>query len=136
MTMLMAILLVFAGMQFRPTPIPGVPQVSDRRMAPDGVTEGWLVDLKPDPAQSGVKIATTLVVSRNGRELQRFHGEPGIANWDFWQSGREVVYQTAPTHGRTTCYLVDVQSGRILESQENCSNHVSDGPGWTTPLHT
>ena len=127
------LLAVLAFGQFRPSPLPGIPKVSDRKLAPDGITEGWLVDLDSS-SRSSAQVPTTLVISRRSRELNRFHGEPGIASWDFWSNGQQVVYQTAPIHGRTTCIRADVQSGHILDTQENCSGQANP-PDWTAPLN-
>ena len=128
------LLLALAFFQFTPSRIPGVPQVADRKMADDHTTEGWLADLQSTSSQSGDQLATTLVISRKRRELHRFRGEPYIWTWDFWQRGQQVVYQTGPAHGRTTCILADAESGRVIATQDWCNRDNADGPDWTRPV--
>jgi hypothetical protein len=106
--------------------------IANRKMASDGVTEGWFVEYpNPDPNQSWRKIMGTLVIAQHGRIVRRMDTDLTFWSWNFWDGGKMVAYQLGPVHGETVCVLADVQSGKETERWKgDCRNVPENAPGW------
>ncbi len=105
-------------------------RITDRRVAEDGVTKGWMVEYpSPDKGQSDV--AGTLVIARRGRVIRRIEGDSTFWGWVFWNGGRSVAYETGPLHGATMCVLRDVRSGQVVEKMlGDCQDATEEAPAW------
>ena len=106
--------------------------IVDRKMASDGVTEGWLVAYpNPDPHQSWRKIMGTLVIAQHGRVIRRIGADSTFWSWNFWDGGRKVAYQMGPLHGETVCVLADARSGKEVDRWAgDCRNRPDNAPSW------
>lgn len=107
--------------------------IDARRSAADGVTRGWFVEYPwpdaSDASQSWRKIAGELVIARGERIIRRIKASPTLWSWNFWDGGRQVVYQEGPLHGQTTFSRMDVTSGKILERWDG-DETAPAAPAW------
>ena len=70
-----------------------------------------------------------LVLYRAGRVLHTFKADQAIWEWEFKDGGKQIAYREAPMHGGSqTCFLGDVDSGRIIARWWNGS--VDRQPDW------
>ncbi len=108
----------------------------DRRVAPDGVTVGWLVTYgNPDPGRDWERIAGTLVIARRGQVVRRIEGASTIRQWTFRHGGSQVVVETGALHGPTQCILTSVRTGRTLaETSGACDAEDEAAPAWVKAL--
>ena len=89
----------------------------DARISPDSRTVGWLVMYPyPDAEQTWRgPLGGALVLYRAGRVLHTFKADQAIWEWEFKDGGKQIAYREAPMHGGSqTCFLGDVDSGRII----------------------
>ena len=65
-------------------------------------------------------LGDALVVCRAGRVLGTFRAGQPILDWEFQDGGKRVAYREAPIHGGSqTCFLGDVDSGRVMARWSN-----------------
>jgi hypothetical protein len=97
-------------------PEKGQDGIENVRVAEDGRTVGWLVDLWASCCVS-YSIPIELVIWRDGGVIRRIHPVQAIFGWTFLAGGKEVAFHNAPLHGSETyeCSRVDVRTGRELE---------------------
>ena len=132
---LIASLLVRQSLYAQPTlPTVGPPVASSHCKGPDGL-EGWkllyrLPDNLYDPHE---RLPLALVLSNKGRVLHRIDGDPIIWDW-FFVDNQKVALETGPLHFGMTCELIDVQSGKVLESYDCYNETPSNPPDWVQTL--
>jgi len=110
---------------------------NDFKTASDGVTKGWRVDVpwpdQEDTSQNWRTIGVSVVVARHGRVVRRIDGGVGIWDWDFWNGGRQVAIERGPVHGETGCDLIDIKTGKTVESWPGDCRQISgtdNVPDW------
>ena len=110
-------------------------QRDEKKVAPDGVTEGWVLTYdNPDPDRRWERLPLTLVVARRGKVVRRWEITT-VQSWVFWEGGREVAYEEGGLHGPGSCFLVSVRTGRRLEEYPaECDDPKEDAPGWVKLL--
>ncbi len=80
---------------------------SDVRKGPHGLS-GYTV-LLPIPNQG--YLPTKLIVSRKGKVVRKFAGDPFVWNWMFVDDGRKVAIEAGRLHFVMNCYLIDIRTG-------------------------
>ena len=108
------------------------PVESKHRAGPHDM-EGWTLDFR-NPGGPDSDLAFTLVLSRHDKVIRRIKGEPLIWQWIFWDGGREVAYETGPLHFAMQCNLVDVASGKLLQSVDCFHELPENPPQWLSAL--
>jgi hypothetical protein len=119
-----------SGKEILPQKSKGQESFGDAWISHDGRTVGWLVMYPyPDTSQAWRgPLGGALVLYRAGRILHSFKDVP-IWEWEFQDDGKRVVYRVAPMHGGSqTCFLRDVDSGRIIAQWWNGS--TGQQPEW------
>lgn len=104
------------------------------KRAPDGHTVGWVRSIpwpdQEDESQRWRRIGTDVVIARDGKVVRRFSGVT-IWDWDFWNGGREIVYEAGPVHGETGCFRMSISTGKLLEEWPGDCRHLPDNaPAW------
>ncbi len=96
-------------------PEKGQDGIENVRVAEDGHTAGWLVNLWASCCVS-YSIPVRMVLWRDGGVIRRIDSHQAIFGWTFLRGGKEVAFHTAPLHGSEVydCSRVDVQTGREL----------------------
>jgi hypothetical protein len=120
-----------SGKEILPPKANGQASFGDTWISPDGRTVGWLVMYPyPDPEQAWRgPLGGALVLYRGGRVLHTFKAGQPIWAWEFEDGGKRVAYREAPMHGGSqTCFLGDVDSGRIIAEWWNGSE--GQQPEW------
>ncbi len=97
-------------------PEKGQDGIESIRIAEDGRTVGWLVDLWASCCVS-YSVPVELVIWRDGHVVRRIRSVQAIFGWTFLAGGKEIAYHVAPLHGSEIydCFRVDVQTGHELE---------------------
>jgi hypothetical protein len=106
-----------SGKEILPPKGKGQESFGDAWISPDSRTVGWLLMYPyPIPAEAWRgPLGGALVVYRAGHVLHTFHAGQPIWAWEFQDGGKRVAYREAPMHGGSqTCFLGDVDSGRIV----------------------
>ena len=110
------------------------PTESEHTRGPHSL-EGWTLNSPiPESNYGDERFAFTLVLARNRHVLHRIQGEPIIWKWIFWSDGRQVAYETGPFHFGMSCVLIDVESGRKLNSLDCWHELPADAPDWAKAL--
>lgn len=123
-------MLVLTGAAMAQTSPPSKPIEPTHRAGPNGL-EGWT---KSDRFSDGQTYPTTLVIARRRHVIRRIQGDPFVWRWMFWENGKQVAYQTGSLHFNLQCVLVDLSSGRQLESHD-CYGELADtAPAWEKAL--
>jgi hypothetical protein len=105
-----------------------------QKTAPDGITEGWVLTYdNPEHGQEWRRIPGTLVIARHGKVIRQWDITT-VRNWDFWNGGREVIYEAGGMHGPADCFRVSVETGKELASFPNCTFDVPNKPDWVKVL--
>lgn len=52
----------------------------------------------------------------------------------FWESGKQVAYETGSLHFNMACRLIDIASGRQLASLDCYRDLAEDAPEWAKAL--
>ena len=71
----------------------------------------------------------TLVIARRGRIVRRIHGDGFVWDWKFTPDGKRVAYESGPMHFVLTCHLMDIRSGKEIDSYD-CFNNPPGTPDW------
>ena len=109
-------------------------EIEDRKIAPDGITSGWVLTYdNSDPGQEWRRYPLTLVIARHGKVIRRWDITT-VRAWDFWNGGREVIYEAGGMHGPADCFRVSVGSGKQLETVPNCTQEPPNAPEWVKRL--
>jgi len=105
-----------------------------RQVAPDGVTEGWILTYdNPDPDRAWERIGGTVVVARHGKVMRKW--ELMVRDWTFWAGGRDVAVEAGPLHGPAHCFLFSVKTGKQIEAFPGyCTEERPDAPAWVRAL--
>jgi|GEM_PF-1309604 len=110
------------------------PTESEHIKGPNGL-DSWTLNWPvPDSNYGNEPLPFTLVLARNGHKLHRIQGDPFVWKWMFWDSGHQVAYQTGPLHFSMTCVLIDVGSGRQVETVDCWQELPADAPDWAKAL--
>jgi len=121
-----------SGKEILPGESKGQISFSDASISPDRRTVGWLAMYPyPDPGQEWRgPLGGALVLYRAGRVLHTFRADQPIWAWTFEDGGKRVAYREAAMHGGSqTCFLGDVDSGRIIAQWWNGS--AGQQPDWS-----
>jgi hypothetical protein len=96
------------------SPEKGQDGVGNIKVAPDGVTAGWLVNNRTCCVSYAVPLE--LVLWQAGHIIRRVHPTMAIWAWGFAKDGKEIAYRNSPLHGGWSgeCVLVDIASGEVL----------------------
>jgi hypothetical protein len=103
----------------------------DAWISPDSRTVGWLVMYPYPEAEQAWRgpLGGALVLYRAGRVLHTFKAVQPIWEWELKDGGKQIAYRESPMHGGSqTCFLGDVDSGRIIARWWNGS--VDRRPDW------
>ena len=120
-----------SGKEVLPPKSKGQTSFGDAKISPDGRTVGWLSMYPyPEPEQAWRgPLGGALVLFRAGRVRHTFKAGQPVWAWEFKDGGNRIAYREAPMHGSSqTCFLGDMDSGRIIEQWWNGSE--SRRPEW------
>jgi hypothetical protein len=109
-----------------------VPSESMPLNGPAGL-QGWTLNY-PLPDRPQELYPRILVISRNGRVIQRIAGQHYIWKWIFWDGGRQIAYEDGPPHSTMRCVLVDLKTGLELENYDCFSGLPKKAPLWLESL--
>ena len=110
------------------------PTESEHIKGPNGL-DSWTLNWPvPDSNYGDQPLPFTLVLARNGHKLRHIQGDPFVWKWMFWSDGGQVAYETGPLHFSMTCVLIDVGSGRQVETVDCWQELPTDAPDWAKAL--
>lgn len=107
---------------------------SEHRAGPHGL-EGWTLS-QPVPEIHGghEPLPFTLIIARNRKVIRRIEGGAFLWKWIFWADGRQVAYESGPLHFSLACSLLDLKTGRELQSLDCFHGLPSNAPEWAKAL--
>ena len=100
---------------------------SEHIAGPKGLA-GWKVT---HVLENDDEVSETLVITRHGRLIRKFHGDPFIWRWMFRDDGKSIAFESGPLHFGMTCVLIDLASGKELDRLD-CFTYPDNPPagGW------
>ena len=75
-----------------------------------------------------------LVISRNGRVIQRITAQHYIWKWIFWDGGRQIAYKDGSPRFTMRCVLVHSKTTLELENYDCFSELPKNAPLWLESL--
>jgi len=110
------------------------PTESEHIKGPNGL-DSWTLNWPLfDSNDADNPLPFVLVISQNGRALQRITGHPFIWKWMFWDGGHQVAYETGPLHFSMACVLMDIGNGRQVDTIDCWQELPTNAPEWAKAL--
>lgn len=109
------------------------PTESEHHAGPHGL-EGWTLSKPFSGAYSADPLPFEVVIARGVKVVRKIEGKPFVWRWIFWKDGREVAYEAGPLHWAMQCNLMDMATGRTLDSIDCFHELPKNAPAWAKTL--